>query len=240
MQRLIVIHLLGILSAITLSNSLSAQTQEVEYYRDKYLSKKTTPIKAKYKQVSTLDSSGVMTITTYAIKKNEVISRQSYLRGLPTGIWYMNGQEVDYNVPLVYGRTTDQYMPDSTLFKMLSPYKKVEHHSEFLYDVPELGYTAPRLDGEVFGNQKLINAIAKNFNYPIVAIENGFSGSTLLDFTVDTTGKITRPVIIRSSNPLLDVEAVRTVLSIKLDGPAMLDGEPVEIYIQIPIQMVLN
>lgn len=89
------------------------------------------------------------------------------------------------------------------------------------------------------GDTELLGYIAKNIKYPRKAREQNIEGRVFLRFVVDVEGNAIRPEILRGVDPLLDAEAVRVVSSIKGFVPGKQNGNPVEVYYQLPINFAL-
>lgn len=76
---------------------------------------------------------------------------------------------------------------------------------------------------------------AKNFKYPEV-YPKPFYGTTVVQFYVQTDGKIVQVDILKSSgNFYLDMAAVKTVAQSPNWEPALVDGEPAEVKFTFPI-----
>jgi TonB family protein len=88
--------------------------------------------------------------------------------------------------------------------------------------------------------EALYKFIAKNVKYPKECIENEIEGRVFVKFVINQQGKITDCQIIRSVHPLLDAEALRVVNSMPLWRPAMMEGKPVKIEFNLPINFKLQ
>jgi TonB family protein len=88
--------------------------------------------------------------------------------------------------------------------------------------------------------EALYKFIAKNVKYPKECIKNEIEGRVFVKFVINQQGKITDCQIVRSVHPLLDAEAMRVVNSMPLWKPAMMEGKPVKIEFNLPINFKLQ
>ena len=84
------------------------------------------------------------------------------------------------------------------------------------------------------GDIKLFSEISNSIRYPINALENRTQGKVVVRFVVDKQGKIKRPVIIKSVDPLLDSEALRVVNDLSDFKPGEKGGVKVNAYFTLP------
>ena len=106
-------------------------------------------------------------------------------------------------------------------------------------DISELGNEIyfnvdimPTFPGGELGIKKYIST---NTKYPKEAQEKKISGKVYVRFCITKTGSITRAVIVRGLNPLLDKEAIRVVESLPKWEPAILNGKKVNVWYIIPL-----
>lgn len=85
------------------------------------------------------------------------------------------------------------------------------------------------------GRQAMMSFLSKNTHYPAVCVKDSIQGVVVVQFTVDTTGKVTRAHIVRSVHPELDAEALRVVNSFPAWKPAMQNGKPVASKYTMPV-----
>lgn len=121
---------------------------------------------------------------------------------------------------------------DIHFFKDTSGYKPGDEN--YIYQKTD---KMPQYPG---GDYKLMNYIAKNLKYPVVAQENGIQGKVIIRFVVDKTGKIRFPKIVRSIDPLLDNEALQVIKSLTGFIPGEKDGKKVNVYFTLPIGFKLE
>lgn len=71
--------------------------------------------------------------------------------------------------------------------------------------------------------------------YPEHLRNTGWSGQVHVRFRVSATGEISDPIVVRSSNADFDEASVRAVRHLRFH-PARLDGRPVAVWVELPIQ----
>lgn len=78
--------------------------------------------------------------------------------------------------------------------------------------------------------------IAKNLNYPDIALENGVSGRVYVKFIVNSKGEVGNVVVARSSGDTsLDNEAVRVISSSPKWTPGSQQGKAVRVEFLFPV-----
>jgi protein TonB len=82
--------------------------------------------------------------------------------------------------------------------------------------------------------------IANNLEYPEIAAENGISGRVIVQFAVNSTGKVVDAIVVRSVDPALDKEAIRVVMASPKWSPGKQRGKPVKVLFTFPINFVLQ
>ncbi len=82
--------------------------------------------------------------------------------------------------------------------------------------------------------------IAQNLEYPEIAAENGISGRVIVQFAVNSNGKVVDAVVVRSVDPALDKEAIRVVMSSPRWSPGKQRGKAVKVLFTFPINFVLQ
>ena len=90
------------------------------------------------------------------------------------------------------------------------------------------------------GEKALIDYVTSHVEYPAEAKKDTIMRRTVyLKFVVDKVGKVKNVEVLRSSgNPVFDNSAIKTVESMPEWKPGMQSGKPVDVAIQIPIQLV--
>ena len=82
--------------------------------------------------------------------------------------------------------------------------------------------------------------IFQNLRYPDIAAENGISGRVIVQFAINSKGKLVDPVVVVPVDPALDKEAIRVVLASPPWTPGKQRGRPVEVLYTFPINFVLQ
>lgn len=83
--------------------------------------------------------------------------------------------------------------------------------------------------------------IAENVIYPEEAINNGVSGTVVLQFIVNKTGEISDVKILGSAHSELDEEAIRVlILSSSLWSPGKQSGKPVNVIYRFPVKFRIS
>lgn len=89
-----------------------------------------------------------------------------------------------------------------------------------------------------------VNAFArwcgKHIVYPQVAADNGSQGRVTIQFVVERDGSISHITVLRGVDKYLDEEAIRVVKSAPKWKPGANRGKPVRVYVQVPINFVLE
>ena len=118
----------------------------------------------------------------------------------------------------------------------------------FLYPIMAFGQTTDTL---LYSGLKLTSSIKfdkrpepstdlgsfiwKNIMYPDDAREGGIQGKVYIQFTIDETGKVTKPLIVSSPHKLLSDEAIRLVGLMPAWSPAILNGAPILVSLIMPL-----
>lgn len=90
------------------------------------------------------------------------------------------------------------------------------------------------------GMGELMMYLAKNLQYPDAAKAKGIEGKVIVRFTVDATGKVVNPTVIKGVDPLLDAEAVRVVGTLPAWKPATIKGKHVDSQFVVPVAFKLT
>jgi len=81
--------------------------------------------------------------------------------------------------------------------------------------------------------------LANNLQYPPAARDAGIEGRVVVQFVVETDGRITQPTVARSLGHGCDEEALRIVRAMPRWKPAQLAGKPVRSHFMLPIKFTL-
>lgn len=90
------------------------------------------------------------------------------------------------------------------------------------------------------GDSELFAYISKSLKYPVIAQENGISGTVTLRFVVTKSGAVGDVQIIRSLDPACDREAIRVVKSLPNFIPGKQNGVNVPVWFTLPIKYKLE
>ncbi len=82
--------------------------------------------------------------------------------------------------------------------------------------------------------------LARSVKYPVVALENGITGTVYLSFVVNRDGSIVDVKVLRGVDSSLDKEAIRVVNSMPKWQPGKQGGKPVRVSYTVPISFVLQ
>jgi protein TonB len=82
--------------------------------------------------------------------------------------------------------------------------------------------------------------LSKNIHYPEDARKNDIEGRVFLKFLVDTAGRISDIMVIRSVFPSIDSEAIRVIRNMPAWRPAKQSGKAVMVYYNLPIVFKLE
>ncbi|MDR1226440.1 MAG: energy transducer TonB [Prevotellaceae bacterium] len=77
--------------------------------------------------------------------------------------------------------------------------------------------------------------IGDNMKYPEVATENGIQGRVIVQFTVNTEGRVVNVKVLRGVDPALDKEAIRVIESSPRWTPGKQRNKPVRILYTLPV-----
>jgi protein TonB len=90
------------------------------------------------------------------------------------------------------------------------------------------------------GQAALLEYLAKNIKYPVVAEENGVQGRVIVTFVVERDGSITDVRVVKSVDPSLDKEAARVVKSMPKWQPGKQNGSAVRVKYTVPVTFRLQ
>lgn len=92
------------------------------------------------------------------------------------------------------------------------------------------------------GSEKQLKFIQENVRYPRLAKEKGHMGTVYIQYTVDTTGKVTDAKVLKGVDgaPELEEEALRVVKIFPKHDPARVNGRPIEFVLTYPVKFVLQ
>ena len=113
---------------------------------------------------------------------------------------------------------------------------KMEDTSGFedVFDVVE---QMPEFPG---GPEALMQFLMENVSYPEAAFKAGVEGRVLVQFVVDTEGRINNAKVVKKANDDLDAEAIRVIGSMPRWKPGMQSGKAVRVKYTVPITFRLK
>jgi hypothetical protein len=216
---------------------LGQDNTSVKYYHDIELTKETIEKKAKYKVVvsSTNEENSVREL--FNIRTNKLIWHRSYQNNEPYGTWYyLNNEDIKTN-SVVYGKLKPQ------------GYYSYDLDNQELLENVEGEFSRPKLigvDENIYSTAikyKISDVhawIAFNIIYPVEAQIDGIQGKVHTQFTIDDKGEIGNIRITKGVNEILDIESYRLLNSLPKMQPAKLNGKPVNLYIEAPLNFYLR
>lgn len=98
--------------------------------------------------------------------------------------------------------------------------------------------SGPEYEG---GLPALYKFVSSHLKYPVIASEMGKEGTVFVKFVVDEKGKVSNLSLLNNIGYGLDQEALRVVALIpNFIKPAMVSGEAVKVYYQLPIKFTMG
>ena len=82
--------------------------------------------------------------------------------------------------------------------------------------------------------------ISENLKYPEIALEKGISGRVIVQFTVNSEGKVVNARVLAGADPALDKEAIRVIMSSPTWTPGRQKGRAVNVLFTFPIKFSLD
>ena len=100
-----------------------------------------------------------------------------------------------------------------------------------------MNYSKSRSSGSQYkgGSNAFNNYVNTNLNYPTGALQNNIEGKVYITFTVEEDGKLSNVRVLKSSNSMLDAEAVRLLKSSSNWKPLCLFGHNIKSSYTVPI-----
>ncbi len=113
--------------------------------------------------------------------------------------------------------------------------KATSNDEETFYIVEEMPKFNEGKPAEEFGKY-----VAEHLHYPAVAVEKKISGQVIVQFTVNSRGKVVDAKVVKGVDPSLDKEAVRVIMSSPSWTPGRQKGKAVSVLFTFPINFALN
>lgn len=208
----------------------------IKYFRDIDLKRETKENKARYKMVS-ISQGNDLTKKLFEIGSDKLIWQKSYRNNMPFGTWYYLNDKNSGIDSVVYG----EFKPQGYYSYDLRNHKLLEDvEGEFIK--PEL----IGIDENIFSIAKQRKTsdiaiwIAFNIDYPVEAQIDGIQGDVQTQFTLDEEGSVGHIRITKGVNKLLDIESYQLLNKLPKMLPAKINGNPIKLYIEIPITFLLK
>lgn len=133
---------------------------------------------------------------------------------------------VSFNIP----------MPAPVKSKPTEAVYNPDHVYELVDVMPRFeGCDKPGEDSTDCTFTKMVNHIKTNLKYPEEAVKNNIQGQVVVEFVVDTTGEVSKAVILKGLGHGCDEESLRVVRLMHNWIPGTLDGKPVPVKMKLPI-----
>lgn len=78
------------------------------------------------------------------------------------------------------------------------------------------------------GKQGILQHIEENLKYPEIAKKQKIEGSVTIEYTIETNGSVDDIKVIKSDNPVLEVEAKRVIELMDKWIPSSKNGKPIK------------
>lgn len=86
------------------------------------------------------------------------------------------------------------------------------------------------------GENAMMKYLSKQIRYPEADVKNNVGGRVVIQFVIDTLGKVGNVKVVKSVSPTLDAEAVRVVESMPNWVPGKQNGKLVPVQFTLPIR----
>lgn len=231
MRKALIILFLSVLPVFLFAQ----ENTEIRYFRDVNLKRKSEENKALYKLVSISHEDDLIE-KLIEIKSDKLIWLKSYRKEKPYGTWYFLNDKNSKMDSVVYGKFEPQgfYLYDYKDNKLLE-------NIEGEFSKPLLIVVDEKINSKANQNKAsdLAFWLAFNVKYPIKAHVDGIQGSVKTQFTIDEEGNVGNVRIVQGVHLLLDIESYRVINSLPKMQPGKLNGKPIKLYVETPINFVL-
>lgn len=211
---------------LVLSTIGYAQVISTKYYQNDWSAKEVSPEKAKFVETVSKDKTGAVTTELRNVKKNTVVSSETYKDEEPYGIWiYERGnrtEDLDYSFSLDY----DEYVCENSIPELKDYF---ENNDTLHYQAPTFEHGMP-----------IFQYISKVVVYPPYAKENNIEGKVILRFNITAEGNVEHVVIVKGGHIVLDKEAARVIRMMKFTNPPMLNGHKKKVCVTMPVSFKLG
>ena len=215
-------NLILLITVILISIASFGQKVETKYFDKK--GNIANPKKAKFKQTTTTYDDGKIEKTSHKIKGNILMSKSQYLDGKPVGIW----EAYDKNGKLESKRDFNKLVYAKPIIADKNKEEEKDSLEGHVFVPPTYGSEKDRL-----------NYLRNKLHYPEEAKESGAQGTIYLTFVITKQGDVSNIEILRGVNPFLDYEAYRVISEMGKWKPATVDGELIDIQLNMPVRFIL-
>ncbi len=190
------------------------------------------------------------TVDEYSYEEEMIpITRQLEQQNLPAPVTIVhsdilnivdNDTELDVELEIMDSEISED---ESVVFDVHfnPPIEEEEEEAAIFVIVEEMPIFQPDIcKTEQEGKVELMNFIANEIKYPIIAAESGITGRVYVSFVVNAKGKVEDIKIIRGVHPALDKEAIRVISVLPDFSPGKQRGKPVKVQYSVPINFVLR
>ena len=139
---------------------------------------------------------------------------------------------VSYMMPINFKLTDDT--PTKSVKKTEANKPDMKPNADGVYQIVE---EMPSFPG---GDQKLMEYIAKNINYPQEARDKGIEGRVFIGMVIEKDGSVSKVKILRGIGGGCDEEAERVISSMPKWMPGKVGGEPVPVSYMLPVNFKLQ
>ena len=187
---------------------------------------------------------------SFVIEKDGSVSNVKVVRGIGGGCdeeaarviagmpkWQPGMQKgkpvrVNYMMPVFFKLTEEQ--PAKPFKKSDMSKTDMKPDKNGVYQIVE---EMPQFPG---GETKLMEYIAKNLTYPQEAKDKGIDGRVFVAMVIEKDGSVSNVKVLRGIGGGCDEEAVRVISALPKWKPGKMNGEPVRVSYQIPINFKLQ
>ena len=120
----------------------------------------------------------------------------------------------------------------------------VTGHAQVTYDVRNLPasdvYEVTATPGYPGGKTALMDFLAEHLKYPIEALNEGITGSVVVEFTIEADGYVTESKILAGLGYGCDEAVLQLIEEMPRWEPASINGKPVACQYDLPVRFSLR
>jgi TonB family protein len=177
--------------------------------------------------------------------ESQTIKYEFNMEGMPEGVYNVNVTEGEDNVKQVDVKKIGEFetVPYGSEVTFIDEngnpnpeytYYWVENEDEEIHKQVE---QMPEFPG---GMEALKDFIKKNLHYPAEAVEKNIQGTSVIQFAVMKDGTVDKITVYKSSDKMLDCEAIRVIQMLPKWKPGKIAGKNVNCYYIIPVVFMLQ